>query len=265
MSNRDDDFDTEIDQRPLQPAIDAPSTSASKLRTAIDHDLAKRLLQAFPERFNQAKPSASPNDAAAGNRLPRTVLQAPLAIPAGKPVRDQDVFDAPVSPTDIPLARMGRAMRRTHTLLTSMRSSVRTLLGAILLAGVVGLGWWLSFTPTPVSQTLMQKRDRADTQAVSTASEPPKGQTRPPRSKEATSESASKQPAILTGPVIGETEAARAFIKGQRVEALNLYQRLFKQFPERKVYGVAIEVLQRSLQHSCNNGVTVKGEPCTGS
>jgi hypothetical protein len=271
MPNEDDDFDTEIDKRPLQPPLDATSESVSKMRTAIDHDLAKHLLQAFPEKFKQPDPPAGSSERLKGDRsaepvvashLPRTVLQAPLSISPSKTRGDQDVFDAPISSTDIPLARLGQVLRRIRTSLASVPASVRTLLAALVLAGVVGLGWWLNYTPAPVSQTVPRKPAGANTPRVSSVQNETKRPNSPPQHKKVTSPAASDEQATPVLSSVAETEAARAFIKGQRIEALNLYQRLSKQFPERKVYGVAIEVLQRSLQHSCNNGVTVEGEAC---
>lgn len=271
MPDRDDDFDTEIDKRPLKISSDADSEPVSKLRTAIDHDLAKRLMQAFPERFAQADSTASSNDEpvslpparqTAKKHLPRTVLQARLPLPVSETPSDQDVFDAPADPIEIPLARVGKILRRLRGLVASIPSSVRTLLAALLFAGAVGVGWWIHFNPVPVTQAVPGMPPPAK-MPVSSVQAPVGSVGNDSGDGKSTVPSAPGTQATTDAPSVAETEAARAFIKGQRIEALNLYQRLSRQFPERKVYGVTIEVLQRSLQQTCSNGVTLKGEPCT--
>ncbi len=275
--NEDDNFDTEIDQLSFVIPSEPTHNSKPDTRTAIDPNLADRLLKAFPELQKKTGfenpaglESKSPPKNHRASSLPRTVIQEALQSPPINRHNTHKKVQAFVPLKEKP-SYLIQLVLKNRTRFSSIRLSHRILIGAILFAGLVLLGWKYQSIKTPIKYDATQKitklekkPDNPKTLSSTTTLQKPTSPRFVPQVSQtiphaSPSPPTPETPEATTAP---ETEAARILIKGQRLEALNLYQQLSNQFPNQLVYKVIVRVLERSSRNSCTNNQNESGAPC---
>ncbi|MCB9666552.1 MAG: hypothetical protein H6715_00295 [Myxococcales bacterium] len=286
MSSNEEDLDTDIDHQPLDSTPGGNVTSSPEARTKIDEDLAERVLKAFPE-MRAGKTSKAEqhtrnsvqlerqSDKPRAGGLPRTVLQAPLQPPTHHETPERPFAVPPSSGPS--LSGVRKAVSVGRSALLKLPVSTRVLLGAVVFAVAVFAGWQFRDRPPKVTADAPPLSAHAPSRvAASVAAEAPSNpsSTSPsPVPLGAPARPLAPEPPLTgtpdeTGSSVAtpsedpETAAARVLVSGQRVEALNLYQRLAAQFPKKTAFAIISRALERPTPETCPDGAAPGENGC---